>query len=319
MGTPQQEGRAYSAAHFVLELDGSGSNAHTPVIGVIRSVGGGGVKSEIMTYQMGDNHDLWRQIAKPKYEDIKLEFSMSLSKALYDWIKSFFAGRVDRKDGAIVAGDFQYNERARREFQSAIISEITFPKLDGSDKNAVYMSATVVPETLRFAPGSNKKLPAEVGQLKQKLWTAANFTINIDANGALANKALRCTKIDSFTIKQQVHEYHSGNQRDPLRVPGILEFPNITFYIPESDAQPFIDHYTKYGIKGERQLSPRLTGAIEMKDNANTELCTVKMEGIEIANISADKAEAGTDSIKEVKVEISVEKMEFDYEAHGVG
>ena len=311
MATAKQEGRAYSAAHFVLELDGN------DVVGVIRSVGGGGVKSEIMTFQMGDNHDLWRQIAKPKYEDIKLEFSMSLSKAFYEWIKSFFSGQVLRKNGAIVAGDFHYKERARREFQEAIISEITFPKLDGSDKNPVYMSATIVPEILRFAPGSNQNLEPTVGQLRQKLWTAANFELNID--GKLADKTRRCTKIDSFTIKQQVHEYHSGNQRDPLRVPGILEFPNINFYVPEADVQPFLDHYTKFGIGGERQLSPRLTGSINMKDNAGSELCTVNLFGIDIANITADKAEAGTDSIKEVKVEISVESMEFKYEAHGVG
>lgn len=312
MGTAKQDNRAYSAAHFMLELDGS------DVKGVIRSVGGGGVKSEIMTYQMGDNHDLWRQIAKPKYEDIKLEFSMSLSKAFYEWIKSFFAGKVERKTGAIVAGDFQFNERARREFDSAIISEITFPKLDGSDKNPVYMSATIVPETLRFAPGSNNQLDPQVGTLRQKLWTAANFRLNLD-DSALSTSTSRCTKIDSFTIKQQVHEYHQGNKRDPLRVPGILEFPNITFYVPEADVKPFEDHYTKFGIGGQRQRNPRLTGSIEMKDHKSTELCTVKLEGIDIANITSDKVEAGTDSIKETKVEISVEKMSFDYKAHGVG
>ena len=312
MGTAKQENRAYSAAHFMLELDGS------DVKGVIRSVGGGGVKSEIMTYQMGDNHDLWRQIAKPKYEDIKLEFSMSLSNAFYEWIKSFFEGKVERKTGAIVAGDFQFNERARRQFDNAIISEITFPKLDGSDKNPVYMSATIVPETLRFAPPSNATLDPQVGTLRQKLWTASNFRLNLD-DGALATSTARCTKIDSFTIKQQVHEYHSGDQRDPLRVPGILEFPNITFYLPEADIKPFEDHYTKFGIGGQRQRSPRLTGSIEMKDHASTELCTVKLEGIDIANITSDKVEAGTDNIKETKVEISVEKMSFDYQAHGVG
>ncbi|MEM9488492.1 MAG: phage tail protein [Myxococcota bacterium] len=314
MATPKSQKRAYSAAHFALELDGS------DVVGVIRSVGGGGVKSEIMTYHQGNDWALWRQIAKPKYEDIKLEFSMSLSNAFYAWIQSFFQGKVERRNGAIVAGDFHYHERARRTFKEAIISEITFPTLAGGDRNAVYMSATVVPEILRFEKPAEEKLLPTVGKLNQKLWTAANFRLYIDDQGsAMSEGAKRCTKVDSFTIKQQVHEYHQGDKRDPLRVPGYLEFPNITFYLPEADAQPFIDHYTKFGIDGQRQSSPRLTGAIEMKDNAQSELCTVSLAGIDIANITTDKAEAGTDNIKEVKIEISVESMDFSYQGHGVG
>jgi hypothetical protein len=303
-------GRAYSAAHFVLELDGKKD------IGIIRSVDGGGVKSEIVTYQMGDTHDLWRQIGKPKYEDLKLEFSMSFSKEFYVWIQAFFQGDVVRKSGAIAAGDFHYKERARREFKDALISEITFPKLDGSDKNACYMQATVVPETLRFAKGSNADLQPIIGSLRQKLWSASNF--NLVLEGPFGEGCKRCTKIDSFTIKQQVQEYHAGEVRDSIRVPGILEFPNVTFYVPEADAQPFIDHYTKYGIGGEVQKSTRYTGAIELRDNSASDLCRVNLFGVDLASVSTDKSEAGSDKIKETKIEISVERMEFIYETAGV-
>lgn len=311
MGTAQREGRSYSAAHFVLELDG------TEVVGIIRSVDGGSVKSEIMTYQMGENYDLWRQIGKPKYEDIKLELSMSLSKGFYQWIQSFFSGKVDRRNGAVCAADFQYAERARREFRDAIISEITMPKLDGSDRNACYMNATIAPEVLRFARGTGRSLQPQIGMLRQKHWSPANFRLVLD--GPLREKAARCTKIDSFTIKQQAHEYHSGDKRDPIRVPGMIEFPNITFYVPEADAEPFIDHFTKFAINGVKQTQPRLTGAIEMMDNSNSELCTIKLQGIDIASISADKSEAGSENIKEVKIEISVERMDFQYQAEGQG
>jgi phage tail-like protein len=307
MTTSTQTTRAYSAAHFVLELDGSKD------IGIIRSVDGGGVKSEIVTYHMGDNHDLWRQIGKPKYEDLKIEFGMSFSEGFYKWIQSFFSGEVERKNGAIVAGDFHYKERARRKFQEAIISEITFPKLDGSDKNACYMQATIVPEILRFEKGNpSTDMKVAVGQLRQKLWTSSNFQLTLDIPG-VADKCGRCTKIDSFTIKQEVQEYHSGEHRDPIRVPGRLDFPNITLYIPESDAQPFIAHYTKHGIEGHVQAATRYTGAIELRDNSASELCRVSLFGVDIANVSTDKAEAGSEKIKEVKIEISVERMEFKY------
>lgn len=306
MANINQEKRPYGAAHFALELDGKKDS-----IGVIRSVDGGWAKSEIMTYQHGDSLEFWKQIGKPKYEDLKVEFGMSFSDEFYDWIKSFFTGNVLRKTGAIVAADFYYKERSRREFENAMISEITMPGLNGGDKNAIYMQATIVPETLRFVKPGGGTLPAnKVGQFKQKLWSAANFSFEL--GGGLAEACRYCTRIDSFTIKQQTHEYHSGEQREPIRVPGILEFPNITFYVPEANVQPFIDRYNKYGMQGELQTS-RLTGQIEIRDNKKSALCTITLQGVEIASISSDKGESGSDKIKESKIEISVESLEFKY------
>jgi hypothetical protein len=233
------------------------------------------------------------------------------------WIKSFFEGKVVRKNGAILAGDFQYVERARRVFQDALISEISFPKLDGSDKNACYMTATIVPELLRFARGSGASLQSAIGKMNQKLWTSANFDFSID--GSLKDKSRRVTKIDGFTIKQQILEYHSGDKRDSIRVPGRIEFPNLTFYLPEADAEPFIEHYSKHGIRGERQASPRLTGAITMRDHAGSELCTVKLEGVDIAHIAPEKSDSTSEEIKQVKIEISVERMAFDYQGDAIG
>ncbi|GAB4562019.1 MAG: hypothetical protein Tsb0020_09990 [Haliangiales bacterium] len=306
----QNQSRAYSAAHFVLELDGNN------VVGVIRSVDGGGVKSEIMTYQMGENHDLWRQIGKPQYEDIKVEFGMSMSDEFYKWIEDFFSGTVDRRDGAILAGDFHYKERARREFKSAIISEITFPKLEGGDSNPCYMTASIAPETLRFDKGKNKDLSPTIGKMTQKLWTSSNFELKIDG---FEDACRRVTKVDSFTIKQQVHDYHAGHMRDPLRVPGLLEFPNVVFYVPEADANKFIEHYTKFGIGGAVQQPARLTGSIVCRDQTGGDLCTVTLNGVDIASVVPDKSDSSSEEIKQVKVEIAVERMSFDYAGGATG
>ena len=317
MATASNQGRTYSAAHFVLEID-EPNKSDANIVGVIRSIEGGGVKSEIMTYQMGSNYDQWRQIGKPKYEDMKLEFGMSMSKSFYEWIEAFLQGDVIRKNGAIVAGDFLYKERARREFQDALLSEISFPKLEGSDKNPCFMTATLVPEALRFAPGdTSKSLETSIGKMTQKLWTASNFKLTID--GPFADKCRRVTKIDGFTIKQEIQEHHVGSLRGSMRVPGKIEFPNLTFYIPEADADPFIQHYTKYGIDGTLQLSPRLTGSISMQDHDGKDLCTVSLQGIDVAHIAPDKGDAGSEEIKLVKIEVSVERMSFKYEGDAIG
>ncbi|MEO8555009.1 MAG: phage tail protein, partial [Kofleriaceae bacterium] len=129
--------RSYAAAHFALELDGKDT------VGLFRSIEGGGVRADVMTYQNGANYDRWRQLGKPKFEDIKLQVGMAMSQPFYDWIAKFFDGKADRKTGAIVAADFYYKERARRDFTEAMIKELTFPKLDATDKNPAYMTVAL--------------------------------------------------------------------------------------------------------------------------------------------------------------------------------
>ncbi len=310
-GQQPNTARAYSAAHFVLEL---GQNEK---VGFFRSVEGGGIKSEIMTYRSGSTTSILRQLGKPKYEDIKIQVGMSMSTVFYDWIEDFFAGVVVRKDGALVAGDFHYKEKARREFTQALISAIDIPKLDGEDKNACYMTVTLSPETIRFAKGkANDSLDAYQGGMAQKLWTAANFQFKIDG---LHEACKRVTKVDGFSIKQKIHEYRAGNLRDALRVPGYLEFPNITFYVPEVDTDKFVEHFTKYVIDGKPQASPRLNGVLILEDHAKNPLCEITLHGVDLASVTPDKMEAGSDEIKQVKFEISVESMKFKYTAGASG
>lgn len=296
-------GRTYAAAHFALELDGKDS------VGLFRSIEGGGVRTDVMTHQNGANYERWRQLGKPKFEDIKLQVGMAMSEAFYDWIAQFFDGKADRKNGAIVAADFYYQERARREFTEAMIKELTFPKLDGQDKNAAYMTIGLTVEGITFKKGdTGKKLQQPSGFDKQKLWTACNFRFRVDSMEAACK---RVSKIDSFTIKQNIIEYHMGGQRAPIKTPSSIDFPNLVFYVPEADAQPFMDHFTKRGMNGE--VPGRLTGMLETFDNQGQTLFTLSYSGADILNVTPDKSDSTTEEIKQVKVELYTEKMEFSY------
>jgi phage tail-like protein len=306
MTTPN-ETRAYAAAHFGLELDGSQS------IGVFRSIEGGGVKTEVMTYQHGGGHERWRCLGKPKYEDIKVQVGMAMSKPFYDWIKFFFRGQPKRKTGAILAADFYYKERARREFKEAMINSLTFPKLEGQDKNAAYMTVGIAVEDIVFKKGSGAALP-QPKMNPQKLWTACNFKFEL---AGFENAVRRCAKIDSFTVKQEVAEYHAGGQLAPIKTPTPIEFPNITFYVPEVDAQPLFDHFTnknKIHVKNNKADSPSaLHGSITTLDNQGRELFRLQYTGADILSVTPDKSDSQTEEIKLVKVELYTEKMEFEY------
>ncbi|MBA3464341.1 MAG: phage tail protein [Deltaproteobacteria bacterium] len=317
MPDPAIQSRAYSAAHFALELD------QKQDVGLFRSIEGGGVKADVMNYQMGGNYERWRQLGKQKYEDIKLQVGMAMSKPFYDWIKDFFVGKANRKTGAIIACDFHYKMRARREFSEAMIKELTFPKLDAQDKNAAYMNIAMAVEDIKFLPGNGQKLEPPKGMEGQKLWTSCNFRFELDG---YADACRRVTKVDAFTIKQNVVEYHAGGRQSPTKTPSSIEYPQLSFYLPEADAQPLIDHFNKRAMvenreqiqKNQQTPQAKHTGQIVTYDNAMRPLFTVEFFEAEIVAITPDKADAGSEEIKQVKVDVLTEWMTFSYEAMNV-
>jgi phage tail-like protein len=300
----QLTSRVYSAAHFQLDL------GETEKVGFLKSVEGGGYKAEHIVYQGGSGHPIHKLLGKPKLEDVKLQVGMAMSEVFYAWIEGFFTGQVIRKHGSIIAGDFHYKERARRNFFDALIAEVGFPALDASNKNPCYMNVTLTPERMEYVKGSGKEMDRFIGNMAQKLWTSSKFKFEIKG---FEQACRRCHKVDAFTVKQKIAESPSGRLRYPVRVPGRIEWPNITFSVPEADADPFIEHFVKHVVKGEPQEDARREGEIEFLDHQGIELAKLILKGIDIANIVHDKADAGTEDIKAVKIEIAVESMQFVY------
>lgn len=298
--------RAYSAAHFALELDDNQQ------VGLFRSIEGGSIKADVMTYQNGSNYDRWRQLGKPKFEDIKIQTGMSMSKPFYAWIEKFFTGVPDRKNGAVVAADFNYKERARREFKEALIKELTFPKLDGQDKNPAYMTVALAVEQIVFLPGTNRDISEASNPDKQKNWASCNFRFSLDG---FAEACKRVSKIDSFTIKQNIIEYHTGSQRHPIKTPSQIDFPQLTFYVPEADAEPFIKRFKEMGVDGKLRGASDKNGELVVfdADEKQNELFSLQFFGADIANVQFDKGDATSEEIKQVKIDLYTERMKFTY------
>ena len=297
--------RSYSAAHFALELDGLTDQQST-----IRSIEGGGVKVDVMTYQQGGMYDRWKQLGKPKFDDIKLQIAATSSSPMYAWIEKFFTGTPDRRNGAIVAADFYYKERARREFKEGLITELSFPKLDATDTNAAYLSVNVAVEDIQYKAGKpDAKLAVSLPN-SQNLWTCCNFTFELDGFNTD-----NVTKIDGFTIKHTVIEYHSGGRLTPTKTPSAVEFPNLTFYIPESDLQPYSDYVTNktnLAYTNPVRQSPR-HGRLTALDTEGRELFYVTFMGADIVGLTPDNSSAQSEDIKQVKVELYTESMSFTY------
>ena len=305
--------RAYVASKFAFELDGDG------VLGFLNSAEGGGLKTEVVDYKQGRLVDVWRQVGRPKFEDITIKVGMGMSECFYKWISDFFNRKVSRKNGGIVMADFNYKQRARRSFIDALISEVQMPALDGASKEAAFMTVKLVPEGMTYETitGDAKVESPESLRQPNKMWHAANFRFAVDGfEAAFA----RTTKIDGWSIKQQILDYPSGNQRLPLKIPGRLEYPqSLSVYIPAVDAEAVIEQAQKRLLDYDAPPQGGMTGVIELRAPDKSTLCSINLAGVDIVSAEPQKSEASAETLAMVKVVIQCESMRFTYGSGGGG
>lgn len=170
------------------------------------------------------------------------------------------------------------------------------------------MSVKFRPESITTKPVTKEKLRGIFSE-HQKLWLPANFRLTIEG---LEKACKQCNKVEAMTVKQTVIKLEAGNQRIYEIEPGKLEFPNLVFTVPESHAEPLIKWHQRFVLDGKNEQSEEKTGALTfLAPNLKDELGEIKFAGIGIFNISADKGEAGNETIRRVKVECYVEDFKF--------
>ena len=291
----------YSSAFFMLEIDGS-------KVGTIRNIDGGGIKADDLTYQHGEAGHTWRQLGRTKYDEFKITSGLVAGEALWKWINLCMSGAPERRNGALCAGDYEYVEKARREFSEALIAEVAFPKFDAHDKNAANVVVTVSPEKMVYSKGSGSKMPVtDPTSEKQKSVSACNFTFSVQG---FENACKRVNKVDGFGVKCKIIEHQVSTRIESVKVPGKIEFPNITFYLPEIDAKPFLDHHKKTTMDGNRK-APIPSATLAFHNNARASRGSFTFKECTIFSVTHDKHDATSEDIRMVKVEMAIEGIEF--------
>ncbi len=286
-----------------LDLDGS-------FAGWLFSSEGGGATSDVVTEKVGADHVIKKHVAGVKYEDITVTCGTGMSKAFYEWIKASFDGRADRHSGVIAVADKRTDSTSILAFQNAFISEIGMPALDAGSKDAAKMTIKFAPEYTRkkLASGQlNKSDPTPI----QKKWLPANFRLKIDG---LEEPCKRIASIDSFTWKLTPDTVAVDDSGKPIKVPGRIEVPDLAFSLPEVDGVPFDSWLEDFVIKGNNGDDKERSGSLQfLAANGKDMLFEVDFFHLGIFKCNPDKAEAGSESIRRVKVEMYCEQMEFEY------
>ena len=291
-------GRSFAAGKFALELDGAFQ-------GIVLSTDGGDAYADVIDEQPGGDGVIHKHIGQPKYEDIRIALDLSMESATYDWIKHCMDHSPERKNGAIIAADFNFKELSRLNFFDALITEIGWPALDAASKEPGRLSLEFSPDVTRRKPGSGAAIAASVKV--QKKWLPANFRLKIDGLEAACTKV---NKIEALVVKQILVN------SDGVRAPGRLEYPNLVVTLAESAADPFFDWAESFIIKGVNGQKDEKRGSIDfLALDLKTVLATLTFSNLGIFRCAPEKAEAGVDAIRRVKAEMYCESMSFSMPA----
>lgn len=299
---------AYTSGHFLFALDGE------PDSSWLKSVDGGGVKASVIQENIGPDHIQLKHVATVEIEPLTIELGMAVTAPVLTWIKDSWGHKFSRRNGSVIHADFEYSAMLEQSFYEALIAEVTFPGLDGSDKKPAYLTLKLQPEKIELKNSDGHKIQGVEGARKQKLWSPSSFRLEIDG--------VDCTRVNtvgSFTVKQKLKQLYVGSSRFPELEPAGLEFPNLTVTMAAAFAKDFIAWHEAFVVKGGKDPAHLKSGSIQFLDPRTTQpLLTVKLDNVGINSLTFEKSEAGAESIKRCKVELFVESMDLDLSASGL-
>jgi len=308
--------RGFVAGHYALDLDGMSA-------GWLHSAEGGQATTDVVVEKLGVDHLARKHIAGVKYEDISLVFGTGMSKSCYQWVKDSLSYKYTRKNGAVIATDYDHKEISRISFFNALVTEVSLPALDAASKDAAKMTIKIGPETTRIttAPGGGKSIVGgyQTNSQIQKKWSPANFRIRID-DQALMDGCTRVSKIEALTIKQKVVENAVGEMRDFEKEPANLEIPNLVVTLPESHADGWYKWHENVVIKGIHTDSTEKTGTLEfLTTDLKEVLFTVTFAHLCLFKMTPDKVESHNEGIRRIKCEMYCEEIHFEYKGATFG
>lgn len=296
--------KTYTGGRFAFEFDDKAS------AGFVSGIDGAHFKADAVVYQQGSDLHVTKYAGRSKYEDITINVGAAMSPPFWKWVASSLDGKPQRRNGALVGYDFDFCERSRRSFFSALIAEIGFPALDGASKSSAGLTIKITPEHVEYNKGDGHKLSGSQAQdqmTKQKRWLTSNFRFSLDR--FKGGDAMKSVKVEAFTVKQNVIDNPVGNEMYSRKEVGRLELPNIVVTFPESQMEEWMKWWDESVAKGNRK-DQYTTGVITYyASDMSTELMHIELAGVSLLSVELDKYEAHKESIATAKATLNIEGL----------
>lgn len=293
---------AYTAGHFELSLDRAKTTAY------LKSVDGGYMGHSVVDEPIGAENTRIKHAAVADVEPISIEVGMAGAGSILRWIQDSWNRNYQTRSGQINHANFNMETVFEHEFSDALITETTFPTLDGASKEAAYLKVKFQPRAVASHKGKGEKLAAPFGH-KQKQWLCSAFRFEIDG----IDDAIYTNKLESFTIKQSVKKAFYGNMRGIEITPTKVEFPNLSGTISLAKADGILDWYEQYIVKGKKDPRAQRSGSISfLSPDRKQVLFRIALTNVGILKAGVQQSTANSDQIKRVKFELYVGSMTLD-------
>lgn len=184
----------YAPAAYMIEIDGVG----TATVG---QVDGGYLLGEVVSNQTGNSLAPQKHVASIRVVPLTIEVAPG---ELSSWITQSMAGNAQPVSGRIVEMDADHTIVGERQFHDALLTEIAFPAIDGSSKEAARVKLTFQPQRIITRKGDGSKASV-AGQKDMKRATTSNFRVTIpgaDSSGV--------SRVEPITVKCKLTEATAG-------------------------------------------------------------------------------------------------------------
>lgn len=289
--------RSFAASKFALELDGKAA-------GWVSSVAGGAAHADVISESFGQKH-----VGAVQYEDIVLTCGPGMSKAFYDWVgqASNTASGHLRRNGAILTCDYQNNVLGRLEWNTGLLTAISFPALDALSKDKGSIAIKITPESTRHFSGDKITVKSVPIAVAQKAWLCSSFRLKIDG---LEEACKRVSRIGPISITSTTVKDYVGNARDYQVESGRVSLSDLIITLPESYAKNLYDWFQDFVIKGNSGADREKNGALEFMGPNMTTLFTLDFSHLGIYKMTEPKNLPGAE-IRKVTANMYCEGITF--------
>jgi phage tail-like protein len=221
--------------NFILELDGQAA-------GRLFGMSGGGVYADVVQ-EAGGSSLVHKHITGVRYEEMTVTCGIGMSQAFYDWISNTLSGSPMRKNGAVVALNFNRIPVFRLEFRDALIKGIEFPALSAGSKQAAYMTISISPEVTRRVAKDLTNNPGVYVTNLPKGWHVSDFRLKIDG---LENDCKYVTSISALKFGQRIA------QAEGEKLPASVDLSDLALSLPMNKSLGLQQWFEDFVVKGSQ-------------------------------------------------------------------
>jgi len=295
--------RSAPSGRFLLEV-GQSRAAY------LKSFSGFAYEGEVGVHDHGPDNMQTKQLTTYKFSPAKAKVGLNQSGEMAEWIRASFKKQYIQKSGAFIAGDFDYKETHRMEFQNALMTEIAFCKLDASTKELGYMDVTFDAEDVTHIKGTGVDIRGDYNTAG-KQWMPHMFRVEI---AGLEDACKRIATVDPITFKQSVTPDAVGPIRIFSKHPSKVTVGDLKFSLSAADSQPWSEWADKWFRQGHCLASDHKDGAIVFLDGAGKDIGRIDIKQLGLKKFEHPEHTANAETIKRITVECYCEQLDIMFD-----